>query len=134
MDPAELYGGTFHAVEHVVIESSDMLTGGGTREIGGVSMGDSGIIFVYDGSPGGNGASKLLFGRLEEAFHRAETILANCDCKTTDGCPLCTYSYQCGNNNHPLFKLGALESIRQVLNKAETKVDTVGYSTYQPVV
>jgi DEAD/DEAH box helicase domain-containing protein len=134
MDPVELYGGTFHAVEHVIIESSDMLTGGGTREIGGVSMGDSGIIFVYDGSPGGNGASKLLFGRLEEAFHRAETILANCDCKTIDGCPLCTYSYQCGNNNRPLFKLGALESIRQVLNRAETKVDTVGYSTYQPVV
>jgi DEAD/DEAH box helicase domain-containing protein len=130
----ELYGGTFHAVEHVVIESSDMLTGGGTREIGGVSMGDSGIIFVYDGSPGGNGASKLLFTRLEEAFRRAETILADCDCKTVDGCPLCTYSYQCGNNNQPLFKLGALDSIRQVLSSAETKVDTTGYSGYQPIV
>lgn len=134
MGPPELYGGTFHAIEHVIIESSDMLTGGGTREIGGVSMGDSGIIFVYDGSPGGNGASKLLFGRLDEAFHRAETILADCDCKTVDGCPLCTYSYQCGNNNQPLFKLGALESIRQVLGNAETKVDTVAYSAYQPVV
>lgn len=130
----ELYGGTFHAVEHVVIESSDMLTGGGTREIGGVSMGDSGIIFVYDGSPGGNGASKLLFTRLEEAFRRTETILADCDCKTVDGCPLCTYSYQCGNNNQPLFKLGALDSIRQVLSSAETKVDTTGYSGYQPIV
>jgi len=134
MSPVELYGGTFHAVEHVIIESSDMLTGGGTREIGGVSMGDSGIIFVYDGSPGGNGASKLLFGRLDEAFQRAETMLAKCDCKTIDGCPLCTYSYQCGNNNQPLFKLGALESIRAVLNRAETKVDVVGYSTYEPVV
>ncbi|MGY5852347.1 MAG: DEAD/DEAH box helicase [Candidatus Thorarchaeota archaeon] len=134
LGPADLFGGAFHAVEHVIIESSDMLTGGSTREIGGVSMGDSGIIFVYDGSPGGNGASRLLFSRLNEAFERAETILAKCDCKTVDGCPLCTYSYQCGNNNSPLFKLGALDSIQQILNNAETSVDTKGYAGYEPVV
>jgi DEAD/DEAH box helicase domain-containing protein len=134
MGPAELFGGAFHALEHVLIESSDMLTGGGTREIGGVSMGDSGIIFVYDGSPGGNGASKLLFTRLDEAFRRAKTILEKCDCKTIDGCPLCTYSYHCGNNNSPLFKLGALESIKRILDKVETTVDTEGYMGYQPLV
>ncbi|MFX1416900.1 MAG: Zn-binding domain-containing protein, partial [Promethearchaeota archaeon] len=134
MSPAELYGGAFHALEHVVIESSDMLTGGSTREIGGVSMGDSGIIFVYDGSPGGNGASKLLFTKLDEAFRRTETILAKCDCDTIDGCPLCTYSYQCGNNNRPLFKLGALDSVRQILGKVETDVDTKGYVGYEPLV
>jgi DEAD/DEAH box helicase domain-containing protein len=134
LGPAELFGGAFHALEHVVIESSDMLTGGGTREIGGVSMGDSGIIFVYDGSPGGNGASKLLFRKLDEAFRRAKTILENCDCKTIDGCPLCTYSYHCGNNNSPLFKLGALESIKRILDKVETTVDTEGYMGYQPLV
>jgi DEAD/DEAH box helicase domain-containing protein len=132
--PADLYGGTYHALEHVIIESSDMLTGGGTREIGGVSMGDSGIIFVYDGSPGGNGASRLLYSRLPEAFDRARVILEKCECNTTDGCPLCTYSYQCGNNNSPLFKLGALESIEKILSEAETDVDTQGYSGYEPVV
>ncbi|MFW9847077.1 MAG: DEAD/DEAH box helicase, partial [Candidatus Thorarchaeota archaeon] len=134
MGPAELFGGSFHALEHVVIESSDMLTGGGTREIGGVSMGDSGIIFVYDGSPGGNGASKLLFAKLVEGFRRTRTILEKCDCKTIDGCPLCTYSYQCGNNNSPLFKLGALDSVNQILGKAETTVDTKGYVGYEPLV
>ncbi len=134
MGPAELYGGSFHALEHVVIESSDMLTGGSTREIGGVSMGDSGIIFVYDGSPGGNGASKLLFTRLDEAFKRTKTILEKCDCKTIDGCPLCTYSYQCGNNNRPLFKLGALESVNLILGNAKTEVDTKGYAGYEPLV
>ena len=134
MGPAELFGGAFHALEHVLIESSDMLTGGGTREIGGVSMGDSGIIFVYDGSPGGNGASKLLFTRLDEAFKRAKTILEKCDCNTIDGCPLCTYSYHCGNNNSPLFKLGALESIERILSEVETNVDTEGYAGYQPLV
>jgi DEAD/DEAH box helicase domain-containing protein len=134
MGPAELYGGSFHAVEHVLIESSNMFTGGGTREIGGVSMGDSGIIFVYDGSPGGNGASKLLFGKLDEAFRRAKTILEKCDCNTVDGCPLCTYSYNCGNNNSPLFKIGALESVEKILSKVETKVDTEGYVGYEPLV
>ncbi len=134
MDPPELYGGAFHALEHVLIESSNMLTGGGSHEIGGVSMGDSGIIFVYDGSPGGNGASKLLFSRLEEAFHRIETILSKCDCKRVDGCPLCTYSYHCGNNNRPLFKMGALESVRLILGKTETSVDMKEYQAYQPVV
>ena len=134
MTPGTLYGGAFHALEHVLIESSDMLTGGGTREIGGVSMGDSGIIFVYDGSPGGNGASKLLFGKLDEAFRRTKTILEKCDCNTVDGCPLCTYSYQCGNNNSPLYKLGALESAELVLSEAETTVDTEGYAGYEPLV
>lgn len=134
MTPVALFGGAFHAVEHVLIESSDMFTGGGTREIGGVSMGDSGIIFVYDGSPGGNGASRLLYGKLDEAFKRSKTILEKCDCKIIDGCPLCTYSYHCGNNNNPLFKMGALESISLILSNAETKVDTEGYTGFQPLV
>jgi DEAD/DEAH box helicase domain-containing protein len=134
MGPAMLFGGAFHALEHVVIESSDMLTGGGAREIGGVSMGDSGIIFVYDGSPGGNGASKLLFTKLDEAFKRSQIILEKCDCTTIDGCPLCTYSYNCGNNNSPLFKIGALESIKRILDKVETTVDTEGYAGYEPLV
>ncbi len=134
MNPAELFGGAFHALEHVVIESSDMLTGGSAREIGGVSMGDSGIIFVYDGSPGGNGASKLLFTRFEEALKRVETILEKCDCKTVDGCPLCTYSYQCGNNNQPLFRFGALESVKKIQASINTEVDTEEYLGYQPLV
>ncbi len=134
MTPSGMYGGAFHAVEHVLIESSDMLTGGGTREIGGVSMGDSGIIFVYDGSPGGNGASRLLFGKLDEAFRRTKTILEKCDCNTVDGCPLCTYSYHCGNNNSPLYKIGALESVEMILAKTETTVDTEGYAGYEPLV
>jgi DEAD/DEAH box helicase domain-containing protein len=134
LGPAALYSGAFHALEHVLIESSDMLTGGGNREIGGVSMADSGIIFVYDGSPGGNGASKLLFSRLEEAFKRTQTILQKCDCTTLDGCPLCTYSYYCGNNNAPLFKVGALDSVGRVLSNDTTSVDTERYAGFEPLV
>ncbi len=134
LSPEKLFIGTFHALEHVLLESSAMFTGGGSNEAGGVSMGDSGFIFVYDAAPGGNGASKLLYGRLEEAFSRAERILAQCDCKRVDGCPLCTYSYRCGNNNQPLFKHGALDSLRQILEGVEVRTDVTQYSGHKPVV
>ncbi|MCG3258895.1 MAG: DEAD/DEAH box helicase, partial [Candidatus Heimdallarchaeota archaeon] len=116
-----LLNGTFHAVEHVVIESSSMLTGGGSSEIGGISMGKSGAIFVYDGAKGGSGLSKLLYDKLEEGLNRSLKILENCTCKTSDGCPRCTYSYQCGNNNQPLSKTGAIESIK-LLNQSKLKI------------
>jgi DEAD/DEAH box helicase domain-containing protein len=126
-----LFSGTFHAVEHVLIESSSMLTGGGSAEIGGISMGESGAIFVYDAAKGGSGLSKLLFDRLEEGFERSSKILQKCDCTSTDGCPRCTYSYQCGNNNQPLNKIGAIESL-ELLKEAKLKVidDLEPYQAY----
>jgi ATP-dependent helicase YprA (DUF1998 family) len=84
--------GSFHALEHALIESSDSLTSSGSSDIGGVSMGDSGVTFVYDGSPGGSGISILLFDRLDEALDRTLIILM-CKCTSSDGCSLCTYSY-----------------------------------------
>jgi len=128
----ELIAGTFHAVEHVLIESSGMLTGGGSTEIGGISMGTSGAIFVYDGAKGGSGLSKLLFNRLDEAFSRSLKILESCSCQTIDGCPRCTYSYQCGNNNSPLNKLGAMESLKIL---KDSKLEIIeNYAEYEPLV
>ncbi|MFX1539964.1 MAG: DEAD/DEAH box helicase [Promethearchaeota archaeon] len=111
----ELIIGGFHALEHTLIESSDMLTGGGSHDIGGVSIGATGLIFIYDGSPGGSGLSKLLFDRLEEALRRVTVIIEECSCDAFEGCPACTYSYRCGNNNFPLFKNGALETAGLIL-------------------
>ena len=127
-----LLGGTFHAIEHVLIESSSMLTGGGSAEIGGISMDDSGAIFVYDGAKGGSGLSKLLYNRIEEGFNRSLKILEGCTCKNMDGCPRCTYSYQCGNNNQPLNKIGAIESLK-MLGKVELKI-IENYNDYQAFV
>ncbi len=115
--------GTFHAIEHVLIESSNMLIGGGSEEIGGVSMGESGTIFIYDGAVGGNGISKLLYDRLEKAFERALNILKSCGCKREDGCPKCTYSYNCGNNNKPLYKPGAIESLEKIIKGEEQGIN-----------
>jgi DEAD/DEAH box helicase domain-containing protein len=105
----------FHASEHVIIEGSAMITGGASQDLGGISLGSSGLIFVYDGSAGGNGASRALFDRLDKAFGRALRILSECPCKSESGCPRCTYSYRCGNNNEYLHKLAAIEVMRRVV-------------------
>ena len=127
-----LMSGTFHALEHVLIESSTMLTGGGSAEIGGISMGSSGAIFVYDAAKGGSGLVKLLYDRLEDGFERSLKILEGCTCKTIDGCPRCTYSYQCGNNNQPLNKKGAIEAIKLLKTMKLELIEN--YNEYQAYV
>ncbi len=130
----ELVVGGFHALEHTLIESSDMLTGGGRMAIGGVSMGSSGLIFIYDGSPGGSGLSKLLFVRLEEALRRVTVIIDECACEGLEGCPACTFSYQCGNNNYPLFKDGAMEAAQLILKGKTIVTETSPELTEEPLI
>jgi DEAD/DEAH box helicase domain-containing protein len=112
----------FHASEHVIIEGSAMITGGASQDLGGISLGSSGLIFVYDGSVGGNGASKALFDRLDRAFGRALRILSECPCKSESGCPRCTYSYRCGNNNEFLHKHAAIEVMNRVTEGEKTEI------------
>lgn len=112
----------FHATEHVIIEGSNMITGGASQDMGGISLGTSGLIFVHDGTPGGNGASKALYDRLDKAYERGLKILAECPCTSISGCPRCTYSYRCGNNNEFLHKLAAKEVLERIRNGEETKL------------
>jgi DEAD/DEAH box helicase domain-containing protein len=112
----------FHASEHVIIEGSIMITGGASQDLGGISLGSSGLIFVYDASIGGNGASKALFDRLEKAFGRALRILSECPCNSESGCPRCTYSYRCGNNNEYLHKIAAIEIMNRIIEGEKTEI------------
>lgn len=122
MDYEDFYAGSFHALEHVLIEASDGVTGGGSVHMGGISTPD-GHIFVYDSTEGGNGVSKLLFDRIERALEIALDVMENCECGREDGCPKCTYSYQCGNNNQPLNRLGAINVARKILSGKKRKPD-----------
>ena len=112
----------FHASEHVVIEGSAMITGGASQDLGGISLGSSGLIFVYDSSIGGNGASRILYERLDIAFGRSLRILSECSCKSETGCPRCTYSYRCGNNNEFLHKPAAIEVMNRIVEGEKTKI------------
>ncbi len=122
MDYDEFFAGSFHAVEHALIETSDAITGGGSNMTGGISTPD-GFIFVYDSIEGGSGISKLLFSRLKRAFQISLSVLERCECNRIDGCPKCTYSYQCGNNNRPLNRIGAINAIRKILNGVKRESD-----------
>lgn len=112
----------YHATEHVVIEGSNMITGGVSQDLGGISLGTSGLIFIYDGAMGGNGASKALFDRFERALERSMFIVKECPCQNEAGCPRCTFSYRCGNNNEFLHKYSALEILQRINDGEETKL------------
>jgi DEAD/DEAH box helicase domain-containing protein len=113
----------YHASEHVIIEGSGMITGGASQDMGGVSLGSSGLIFIHDASIGGNGASKALYDRLDAAIRRALRILMECPCKNESGCPRCTYSYRCGNNNEYLHKIAAIEILNKAVLGHQTEID-----------
>lgn len=112
----------YHATEHVVIEGSNMITGGVSQNLGGISLGTSGLIFVYDSAIGGSGASKALYDRLEKAFERSLHIVKECPCKNEAGCPRCTFSYRCGNNNEYLHKLASAEVLQRIRDGETTEV------------
>ena len=113
----------YHATEHVVIEGSNMVTGGVSQDLGGISLGASGLIFIYDGAIGGNGASKALYDRLEKALERALFIVKECPCTNEAGCPRCTFSYRCGNNNEFLHKNSAFEVLKRINDGENTKLE-----------
>lgn len=112
----------YHATEHVVIEGSNMITGGVSQDLGGISLGTSGLIFIYDGAIGGSGASKALYDRFEKALERSMFIVKECPCKNEAGCPRCTFSYRCGNNNEYLHKYSALEILERINNGEKTEL------------
>lgn len=113
----------YHASEHVLIEGSSMITGGASQDMGGVSLGSSGLIFIHDGSIGGNGASKALYDRFDAAIRRALRILMECPCKSESGCPRCTYSYRCGNNNEYLHKVASIEILNKAVSGQQTEIN-----------
>ncbi|MER3601879.1 MAG: helicase [Nitrososphaerota archaeon] len=108
-------GSSYHASEHALIEGTDMITGGAAEEMGGLSLGASGIILVYDAAPGGSGPTYLLFNRMEAALRRAYEVVSRCPCASLKGCPRCVYSYRCGNDNRFLSREGAEEVLRRIL-------------------
>ncbi len=116
-NPTRLMSG-YHALEHALIAASKPVVGASDTDLGGVSY-PSGHIVIYDSAPGGHGASRLVYERLERIHEIAWDILAECDCE--DGCPKCVFSPYCGNNNMFLSRTAALEILRSVEKLAASK-------------
>jgi len=103
---------SYHALEHTIISASKPVVGASDTDLGGVSY-PSGHIVIYDSTPGGNGASRLVFERMERIHDIAENILVKCDCD--DGCPKCVFSPYCGVNNRFLSRKGAYKVLRYTM-------------------
>jgi DEAD/DEAH box helicase domain-containing protein len=112
----------YHATEHVIIEGSIMITGGSSQDMGGISIGSTGLIFIYDGSIGGNGASRTLYEKLDKAILRAQKVISECPCRNESGCPRCTFSYKCGNNNDYLHKNSGIEILNNIVAGEKTTI------------
>src|ERR671926_1150238 len=124
----------YHASEHVLIEGSSMVTGGASQDLGGISLGSSGLIFIYDGTIGGNGASRALYDKFDKAIIRALRIVSECSCKSESGCPRCTYSYRCGNNNEYLHKHAATEILNRIIDGEKTQIGEIIIHADRPLV
>ena len=98
-------------------------TGGVSQDLGGISLGTSGLIFIYDGAIGGSGASKALYDRFEKVLERSMHIVKECPCKNEAGCPRCTFSYRCGNNNEFLDKLVSIRNFRKNQQRRENRIN-----------
>jgi DEAD/DEAH box helicase domain-containing protein len=125
---------SFHATEHLMIEATNPITGGAAEDMGGISLGATGLIYIYDGAVGGNGATKALYDRFEEAHRSALEIVEGCRCELETGCPRCTYSYRCGNNNEFLLKIGAIEVLKKIKEGTITTIKIEDKVAEKPIV
>jgi DEAD/DEAH box helicase domain-containing protein len=125
---------SFHATEHLMIEATNPITGGAAEDMGGISLGATGLIYIYDGAVGGNGATKALYDRFEEAHRSALEIVEWCRCESETGCPRCTYSYRCGNNNEFLLKRGAIEVLKKMREGVRTIIKIEEGVAEKPIV
>lgn len=103
--------GALHALEHSMIATLPLFALCDRQDLGGVSYEfndelESPGIFIYDGCEGGIGLSKRGFDMFVSWLKVTKKLMKDCKCKVA--CPSCTQDPQCGNNNEPLDKRGAI--------------------------
>jgi DEAD/DEAH box helicase domain-containing protein len=110
--------GALHAIEHAAIGIFPLLVMADHDDVGGMStnyhpQAGSGVIFIYDGIPGGAGLTRQAFKRAEHLLQYTLKVIMDCPCES--GCPSCVQSPRCGSGNRPMDKSGAIFVIDQLL-------------------
>ncbi|SEH11012.1 DEAD/DEAH box helicase domain-containing protein [Natronorubrum sediminis] len=75
--------------------------------------------FIYDGIEGGLGFARAIYENYEAVARRARDLIADCECGNVGGCPACVMDEQCGNDNQPLHRGGAVDVLDQLLGNAD---------------
>jgi DEAD/DEAH box helicase domain-containing protein len=123
VDLAKLLGpgsdrrGALHAAEHALIHAMPLLAMCDRGDAGGLSTvahpaTGGPLVLLYDGYEGGAGIADVAFGCLDDLVAIATDMVASCDCER--GCPRCVYDRSCGNENHPMDRLGGLDVLRSL--------------------
>ena len=131
----EHFMGALHAAEHATISLFPLIALCDRNDLGGISMPlhpqvRTGVVFVYDGHPGGVGITARGFEQLESLLARVVDLLERCGCET--GCPSCVQSPKCGNGNRPLDKSGAARLLRLLLGREEAISAPEGLEVPEP--
>ena len=113
------YLGGLHAAEHSLIHMLPLLMLIDEKDVGGISTNHhpelgKGAVFIYDAVEGGVGFSHDAYLRFEELAERSVKRLKECSCEGVRGCPACTFSADCGNDNEPLNRLLAVELLKKL--------------------
>lgn len=103
--------GGIHAVEHAMIGILPLLVMTDRNDLGGISIPahpqvGTGVVFVYDGFPGGVGLLRQAFENSEALARKTLEVISSCPCET--GCPACVHSPKCGAGNRPIDKEAAI--------------------------
>ncbi len=117
--PEKYYAGGLHAAEHSLIHMLPLLMLIDEKDVGGVSTDfhqelESPAIFIHDAVEGGVGFSHDAYSRFEELGKKAVKRLNSCSCESLKGCPACTFSSDCGNDNEPLNRLLAVDLLKRL--------------------
>lgn len=112
--------GSLHAAEHCMIKISPTVLKIDSDDIGGLSVSSheatdgNPTIFIYDGVDGGVGFSHSIYNNIREIMKRATSRMRLCDCESKKGCPACTMSSSCGDDNEPLDRKGAIKLLNNI--------------------
>jgi DEAD/DEAH box helicase domain-containing protein len=113
----EAMAGSVHGAEHALIAMAPLLVLCDQDDIGGIStplhqQTGAPTIMIYDEIEGGAGLASVLFNSIQRLAEKAEETVADCEC--AHGCPACIYAPNCGSQNRPLDKGGAITILRLI--------------------
>lgn len=115
--------GSLHATEHALIKMSPTILTADTKNLGGLSSPrhektEKSTIFVYDGVEGGVGFSHEIYSQFYDLCEKTRNMLIECECNSDHGCPACTMSPMCGDNNEPMDSPGAVYLLDEIISNS----------------